>query len=330
VALVVLLALVTAGADDERAPGLREAKVGYFSAREENDLLGNGEDRHYTHGFTLGYVSEAGQFGWVRELAGLIGCERERARAGLFLAQEMFTPGNVRWSEPGPFDRPYAGWLYGTGALYAETTRDDPDSPPGEVRDRALSSFELSLGVVGPASGAAPLQRAVHDLIKAPHPNGWHDQLHDEPGALFHYTYQRRLGFRAGYLEVDVTPSAGFSLGNVLTEGELSFTVRLGHQMIRDWGTGHAFFALPASKFTWYVFAGAAGHAVAHDIFLDGNTFGDGPRVSKRPFVGELRAGVALTLMRVRVSYTNVLRSPQFRAQTVLDDYGVLELTFAW
>ena len=333
--LLPLLSVVAsaAGIDTERPqPDLPASAAGYLSVKVENDMFTSGNDRHFTHGLKAGWVSERCQLGWVGPLARLLGLTAldERgcggARVGLGVGQAIYTPVNLNWSEPDPRDRPYAGWLYLAGSLYAETHRDE-----GALRDRALVRFELSLGVVGPASGASEMQRAWHQLVGAPRPRGWRNQLQNEAAVMFTWEYLRRFGRRLGrYLELDVTPAAGLSLGNVFSQATVGMTIRVGHDMAGDWGPERGFFEAPGSGFSWYLFAGTELRGVAHDVFLDGNTYVDGPRVDKRPFVADARFGLAVCLSRVRLTYTMVLRSPQFSGQRQLDDFGALGLTAGW
>jgi hypothetical protein len=67
---------------------------------------------------------------------------------------------------------------------------------------------------------------------------------------------------------------------------------------------------------------------VAHDIFLDGNTWKDSHSVDREPFVADLQAGLALLFDRFRLTYTHVFVSPEFRQQSQWDQYGAITLSF--
>lgn len=111
--------------------------------------------------------------------------------------------------------------------------------------------------------------------------------------------------------------------------------MRFGENLPNDYGPpriqpslpGSAFYD-PSDGFGWYIFAGIEGRAVAHNIFLDGNTFQDSRSVDKKPFVGDLQAGIAVTLWRTRVSYTHVLRTREFDGQDTTDSFGAFSASF--
>ena len=80
-------------------------------------------------------------------------------------------------------------------------------------------------------------------------------------------------------------------------------------------------------SFGWYLFAGVEGRAIAHNIFLDGNTFRDSRSVDKKPFVADLQVGVALTWRTARLSYAHVLRTREYDHQPDPEDFGALTLS---
>ena len=69
---------------------------------------------------------------------------------------------------------------------------------------------------------------------------------------------------------------------------------------------------------------------VGRNIFLDGNTDGNSLRVGHRPFVAEAQVGLAITYSGVRVSYTQVLRSPEFYQRDRWQQFGSLNVTFRY
>lgn len=71
-------------------------------------------------------------------------------RIGYALGQDMYTPKDISLRNPPLDDQPYAGWLYGSAGLIAETGRQ-------------LDQLELTVGMVGPASLAEETQKRVHD-----------------------------------------------------------------------------------------------------------------------------------------------------------------------
>jgi len=113
-------------------------------------------------------------------------------------------------------------------------------------------------------------------------------------------------------------------------------TMRLGKELRNDFGPARARPALPGSEgfigdgFGWYLFAGIGGEAVARNIFLDGNTDGQSLRVGHRPFVAEAQAGLALMFRGVRVTYTQLFRTPEFYQRDRWMIFGSLNVTFRY
>ena len=92
--------------------------------------------------------------------------------------------------------------------------------------------------------------------------------------------------------------------------------------------SGTGYFDVPDQKWNWYLFAGVDGRAIARNIFLDGNTFGDdNSTVDKKYFVGDAVAGVAFTLYDYRLSYTANYRTKEFDTQDDDTVFGSITLT---
>ena len=63
---------------------------------------------------------------------------------------------------------------------------DTHGSAPLPVQLTGVFAGQVSLGVVGPASGADAVQRWWHSLkiFGGQQPEGWHSQIKDEPGFI--------------------------------------------------------------------------------------------------------------------------------------------------
>lgn len=297
-----------------------------------NDMFG-GSDAHFTHGtrfsalspedFVPEFIEDAGRALPLFPNGG-------KLRVTYSLGQDIFTPEHIEVRELIEDDRPYAGWLYGGIGLVSENG------------DR-LDNLELNIGMIGPASLADKVQTEYHKLINIQVPEGWDNQLHNEPGVVLYYERKWRNLWEAKIsdlvildeLAVDVTPHLGGALGNVYTYGAGGLTLRLGEDLPNDYGPPRLRPALPGSDyfrpddwFGWYFFAGAEGRLVARNIFLDGNTFRDSHSVDKYPLVLDLQAGLAISLgERVRLSYTHLWRTKEFREQDAPDQFGTLSLS---
>lgn len=319
--LVLLLAALPANAqpvDDDSRP--------IFNFTFENDLFAD-SDGHYTNGIQFSWLTGVQKdSSWLRDAAEAMPVldPATKLRFDYTFGQQIYTPRDIDISAPQPNDRPWAGWLYfNLGAV-------------GETDGKRLDQFQAGIGVVGPASLAKDTQKFVHTVIGGEDPKGWNNQLKNEPTLQF--TYQRSWRALASGkvfgFEMDATPHLGAALGNVLIFANGGAMVRFGQHLPDDYGpprldtglAGSGYFK-PKSDWGWYVFAGADGRAVGHNIFLDGNSFRDGPSVDKKTLVGDLQAGFAIILGDTRIAYTQVFETKQFYGQDEGDSYGSVTLS---
>ena len=329
VLIVGTAGLARAGDDAAKDKEKSDARPSTFGVQVENDLFGDGHDRYYTNGVQLTF-SSGDRFvpDWYKMLLDRIpGITADDDKQYVVaLGQQMFTPQDTTRTDPDPTDRPYAGWLF--GSLGAVVTSKGSD---------LVQNVSLDLGVVGPASLAGYTQRRWHTLIGVPLPRGWGKQLHNEPGVLLTYQARERLPILddGNPVELDVLPSAGVALGNVLTQGSLGVAVRFGRNLSLTYGPAFIRPSLPAAaivrrkgEFGWNFFAGVEGRAVGHNIFLDGNTFGASRSVDKKNLVLDWQAGVEVILGSARLTFTQILRSPEFAGQHKATKFGSLSLSY--
>ncbi len=248
------------------------------------------------------------------------------------LGQQIFTPANKNLPVPDPTDRPYAGWLY-TGLGLMQNSGG-----------RRFDELSLSLGVVGPDALGSEVQNTFHKVFGYGKTEGWSYQLHNEPAATLAYVHKWRFGTRfdqVGGLEIDALPEAGISAGNVLTYAEATAVVRLGWGLAADYGprmlqpalTGGSYFnpALAGRRWGGYLLVGVQGREVAHNIFLDGNTWENSPSVERYPWVHDEYLGFSVYGWdRVRADFIYVRRSLEFTGQTNDDRYGSATVTVRW
>ena len=305
---------------------------GAVSLISENDLFG-GTDRNYTNGLQLSLVS-----GPCEKLLGteflsqhLLPARFDEGRAwraGLAVGQMMFTPADISLVDPDPLDRPYAAWLYGSFSLISHTDGADR-------RIAALDTAKLDVGWVGPGAAGDFVQRNWHELINGADPMGWDNQIRDEPGLNVALETARRSPVAEwGWLDADAEARVGGALGNVATNASAGAAVRLGYNLGNDYGPprirpalGGATFFDNQGPWSWYLFAGVEGRAVARDIFLDGNTFRSSPSVDKEPLLFDAQGGAVLRLGNAQVSFTYVHRSESFKGQLGPDRFGAITLS---
>ena len=314
-----------------------------FSFYFENDLIAK-TDRHYTNGVKLSWISpdltgyaESGKLpDWSLPFVRWLPFINEpgfQRNVALSMGQNIYTPEDISREDLIEDDRPYAGWAYLGIAFHSKN-------------ERRLDTMEFQLGVVGPGSGAEQAQKIVHRNIDNQRPNGWDNQLNNEPGLAIIYERKLRV-LQYGAREApgfDAIAHLGGALGNVYTYANAGMEARagwnippdFGDSIIRPGGDTNA----PASVqdprlsgkpgFGLYVFSSVSGYAVLRDIFLDGNTFTDSHSVDKKYFVADLCVGVSLILYRFKLSYARVFRTEEFHGQKYDPSFGSITLSFSW
>jgi lipid A 3-O-deacylase len=303
-----------------------------MSVQFENDFFGGGTDRHFSHGSRVEVLTSpvkwianaADKLPWFRTEPHPPREDELKARASFSVGQNIYTPEDTYRRDLVPNDRPYAGWLYAGLGVVANQGSNRYDK------------IYLEAGVVGPLSYAQDVQRSWHNLFGLHVPEGWDNQLKNEPGAALYYEQARRL-YRKDLFgqETDMIPHFGGSVGNVLTHGAAGLTFRFGSSLREDFGPprirpslpGGTFYR-PAKGFKWYLFTGVEGRAVLYNIFLDGNTFTASHSVDRKPLVGDLQAGLVVQWNRFRLSYTQILRTKEFEGQEDPDVFGSLSLSY--
>lgn len=300
--IVAFLFLTTAG-----APAIA-ARADEFQLIVENDVWSH-TDRYYTNGIKLGVGHKLDALRGPAEglLRWLAPEESDTAEFGLFAGQNLYTPKNIKIAAAQPSDRPWAAWLYLGGVAQLARARG------------RLDTVEIDLGVVGPAAGGRWVQSEWHNLIGAPQPRGWGNQLPNEPAFLVSYLQKRRYGSDS----LDIVPHAGLTVGTVMTLGRAGATVRMG-QNIGGFGVDtiepggvilqntHGGTEHRQHRSEWFVFLGVDHRLVTHNIFLDGSMFHDSASVERRPHVYDLSMGLSARFGIVRVSLTRVRRSEEF------------------
>lgn len=276
-------------------------------------------DREYSNGLRVGVETE-GARGWGALARAVAPCAAAEAPAAgeagctsthVEFGQRMYTP-RLDTEQPVAGQRPFAGWLYA-----GVTAR--------VVNGRTRHSVGIEAGVTGEPSLAESVMEGYHRLAGFWQPVGWSHQLAFEPAAALRYGVERQVatarigGVRAG----DLTAEAGASLGTLRTSAHAGGQLRAGTRLAHPW-------ALRSLRGTSvYAVAGVRGEAVAHDLFLDGNTFRGGPpRVTRRPFVAETRWGVGITLGGTTLEYRVSARGRAYEEEPGGHPYGTFEITW--
>ena len=301
----------------------------YLSFSYENVAIGGGTDENYTSGIRITYFdTEADIPPMIDKIAEAIPTFDINETTSTFysVGQNIFTPSDIEIAENQPDQRPWAGWLYGSIGL-------------ATVTKNHLDELEFTAGIVGPEALAEPTQRFVHENItNSPEPQGWDNQLETELGLIA--SWRRRWPIwhaeKLGDFRLRLEPDINLSLGNVYTYAGTGISATFGPYKDRVQDTpprvrpamaGTGFFDTPDKNFSWYLFAGLDGRAMARNIFLDGNTFRDSNSVDKKYLVGDGNVGFALTYDDYRMAYTLNYRTKEYENQENDSLFG--SLTFS-
>jgi len=247
------------------------------------------------------------------------------------LGQNIFTPEDIETEEVVEDDRPYAGITYASLGFHNRLMRQ-------------MDSVEVSMGLVGPSSYAEECQKAVHRVFDDIEPQGWDNQLNNEPILGLVYEHKKKLTHPdlSGGFGYDTILNTGGGLGNALTYYNLGLMFRTGWNLPNDFGVMPI---RPISSFNGAVenkdgrlsseigiqfFASVEGRAVLRNIFLDGNTFSDSHSVDKKPVVGDLMTGVNVNLGQGQLSFAYVTRSKEFETQNKAQKFASINLSYAY
>ena len=340
-ACLLTLSVVAAAGDARRTP----ADSSTLTVMFENDLFGD-SDQQYTNGLQLGLLSPdvaryddakiPAWLDWTKSLAAhlpFVDLPGSQHNIGLSLGQKTFTPGDTTTRAVVLDDRPYAGWLYGSVAFISKT-------------ESRLDTVEVQAGMIGPASLAEDAQKLVHELRGFDVPQGWDNQLDNEPGLALIYErrYRPWRSENVAGLGYDFITQAGGAVGNVFTYLNAGAELRAGWNLPADFGTSvinpggdtNAPSAINDprlandARFGFHGFAALTGRLVLRDIFLDGNTFSDSHSVDKEPLVGDLLMGVSVTFWNAKLSYAQVIRTREFEKQDRVHKFGSLSLSITF
>ncbi len=314
-----------------------------FSLQFENDLFGS-TDQFYTNGVKLNWVSpDLTQYRdskqlpkWANPLINklpLINQPGLQRNVAFSIGQKIFTPIDISRTDLIKDDRPYAGWLYFGTAFHNKNFHE-------------LDTLELQVGVVGPAAMAEESQNGVHKYRDIAQANGWDNQLDNELGIAFIYDHKERISLvrEAKKMGADVITHYGGALGNVYTYLNCGAEIRYGWNIPTDFGTS---LIRPGGdnnspsdsndprfseqhRFSLYGFAALSGRLVAHNIFLDGNSFQESHSVDKRYLVGDAMLGIGFILGRTKITYAQVFKSKEFKNQTSGHHFGSLSFSYSY
>ncbi len=311
-------------------------KADVWSFFWENDLL-VGSDDQYTNGIGLAWFSDnlcSDQLSYFeREYGDLmsdvveslpyVNLEQCQNLAGIKVFQQIITPTDTSEENLIEDDVPYAGYLSFTFLLMNQN-------------EDSTSRYHISLGVIGPQSGAETTQKSFHRLIGNDEPKGWKHQLKTQ--------YTVGVGYHNASIIVDLNTGAGnkfdlariggFDLGNFFSGAHIGGKLRYGYNFpsLEDFvdgvgleGTGSSFKATTQSlDYGWSINLSAYLTAVAHIYVIDNASSHD---LDRRTLYYSQAFSVSLYLEKIQISFSIEGIVALFRDSLLNSGWGSVELS---
>lgn len=301
---------------------LRDATLYWDNDGTFVNLIDN-TDRYYTNGLGIEVSFDPNLPSSLKDRLAPAGeWDDPRFGFGLALKQRIYTSEFITQTNPPASDHPYGGYLY----LAFSFQRAD---------DRKHDHFGLDLGVVGDWSGAQNMQEFIHRLYPGQDdPEGWDTQLANELAINFNYerTWRSEKAEVLG-IEMEMLPALGFELGNVAVKARTRMTLRAGYNLPNDFGPAtflghkdHTQYAADWGEgdFSVYFYTTVGFEGVAHDIFLDGNTFADSRSTDSEPFVAMATLGLVARYGSMYAGWAQNFQTETFESQPNGQTFGSL------
>jgi lipid A 3-O-deacylase len=288
------------------------------------NIWGKGTDEAYTSGVHIDYFympKRPGIFSglWLPKAG-----KESVNTSSIGLSHLIFTPKDLNTSEPIPGDYPYAGVLLLRHSLFSFNP----------AKKYNLQST-LSLGAMGPVTGAKEIQIFVHQLIGNNKPRGWSNQLPNDILINFQLAAEKQL-FETNRL-LELIGGAKADVGSLLNAASVYGLVRFGKMTPyfsgfmaqqgtprsagNSWKRMQAFLKLrPGISFTAY------NSLVQGGIILHKHPAVD-PPLSR--FMFSLEYGATLSIRNFSLSFTQTVFSAMIRGLSP-HETGNVSLHFNW
>lgn len=271
------------------------------SVTVENDFF-TGSDDSYTHGTELTWFEAMNN--------GVMFCG---------LRSKMYTPKYISIVTNQPDDRPWCGVM----TVFYER---------GSMRGPDRIKWGVELGVLGPSSTSEQQQKWWHGVIEDNTPEGWDNQLQDEPvlNAYADAWHEVLRLWRPEAWSLTADAMYGGVFGTERIDLHAGAGVRVGWNVPPFWPNGidpkmgcEGWFA--------YGLVECEGLFVAHNATLGWSMFhgkDDEHNVEVEPAVGETKYGMCGGWRWFSLTYLLASRTEEFEGQGGLTDWGEVRLSF--
>ncbi|GGD13747.1 lipid A-modifier LpxR family protein [Hyunsoonleella pacifica] len=207
------------------------------------------QDKYYTNGLHITYRKNVNSNILFKKT------KNEKLQTNISIGNETYTPSNLFSFDTNDFDRPYAGWLFGSLEL-------------GKIKSNSALFLALESGITGEASLAGKLQNAFHGLLNIEKPT-WEDEIAFK--WLFNFKIKKIYNFQISK-NLDIQNRASLSLGSKDTY--LQNNVFLFFGKFNDFQNSYRIQALDATfKKEFFGFIGGGYKYVALNTLIQGSPF---------------------------------------------------------
>ena len=318
-----------AAAQSNRAPAeVPRTRVSFYT---ENDDWppDTGADKNYTNGWRLTVDFNSDVMGLHRlglfrgenyprpcSVTGRLGDEVCISTA-FHVGQQFYTPADIETPLLQPYDRPYAGWLYGGVTTTAAS-----------INTAAIT--DLYLGATGPASLADRVQTKWHEWVDARTPRGWDHQIGNRFGVTLghsrHWAWDKIANNNRWF---EFSSFVGGDLGNIMTDVYAGARAKIGYHITRDWTrsainpvVGGESIARSGQCEAFLSFEGR-GRLVGYNAFLDA---ADQHRLTRKTPVTDGGIAVGIRMGRVMVTYRLSWISREFAEVPTHHEYKAIRV----
>ena len=223
--------------------------------RWDNDLIFM-KDRYYTNGFDVFLsIDKSKQYKknyFVKDES----LDQEHHITTIGVSHKIYTPRAYGSSRIIRYDRPFAGALYGTmGGRKTHTPNESIYT-------------ELQFGILGPYTGAQPIQTEWHEFTNSDIPGGWQHQLRTSVILNYNFQYDQNLIKRKNIALIN---SNRIEIGTYKVNIQSGVNLLFGH-------FNHPFYGVAVSnknKKTWttYIDIDSRIKIIGFDATLQGSVF---------------------------------------------------------
>ncbi len=283
--------------------------------KTENDAYtSTTNDRYYTNGLFL-YFRRA--LNPNEQKPGI-----EKKIYEISAGQKMYTPYSGDVPDPKDQDRPFAGYLYASGAYSIFYKNED------------VLKTSVEIGTVGPNSLAKGAQKFLHRTIGFYTPAGWDYQIKNELAINLAANYSK-LVIRSNNELVDLSAQGYVNAGTTFSGAGVSALFRLGrlnqlfysgyHQAVI--GDGRT---KPLQESEFFFYAKPQLNYVAYDATIQGSMFKNNSPVTFgiKPVVFEQQFGLNYSSRRFTADFSAIFKTREINSVAKAQYYGSLSLYY--